>query len=270
MSLAVVVACLAPKSAGAQILRGRVVTDTAGVSGARVTVRDSAAWRTEIDTDTTGVFAIELPHAGTFVIDAALGGSGVAGPDSLVVEAREEVLLTIRLDAPVTLEPIEVYSRRLYGSNVTRAGLEERWATARTLGLGHIFTREDLDARPTVYVHDMIRSLPGVYLMQGLGFVRVQFRKSGDVCFPQVWVDGVRDVDGQSMLDRLDPDDVEAVEVYRRASFAPPEYIDDSGCGSILAWTRRDTRGGSPLTWRRVAAFVGLVGFTLFLRNNYY
>lgn len=256
--------------ANAQHIRGRVIVESTSVAGAHITVRDSAGWSRQLDTDSAGTFAIELPRAGTYRIDAALAGVGVAGPDSVVVDAREEVLLTIRLAAPVELQPIEVDSRRVYGANATQQALEQRWVTTRTYGLGDVFTREDLDARPTAYVHDTIRALAGVNLVQYPGFVRVQFRRFGDVCFPQVWLDGVRDLGGQSMLDRLDPDDVEAIEVYRSAAFAPPEYIDDSGCGSILVWTRRDADGGSPLTWRRVAAFFGLVAFTLFLRKNYH
>jgi len=58
-------------------------------------------------------------------------------------------------------------------------------------------------------------------------------------CAANIFVDGVRQMD-QERLWSLSPDEVKAVEVYRRATQVPPEFqVVRSSCGSVAVWTRR-------------------------------
>jgi hypothetical protein len=51
---------------------------------------------------------------------------------------------------------------------------------------------------------------------------------------------------------------VEAVEVYHGAT-APIRYAGQTNCGVVMVWTRDPvTTEGRPLSWKRVAAAVGL------------
>jgi hypothetical protein len=61
-------------------------------------------------------------------------------------------------------------------------------------------------------------------------------------CVPNVYVDGMPAAFGASMNELggyVWPEDVEAIEIYRRWSEAPAEYR--SGC-LVLIWTRRGRR----------------------------
>ena len=68
---------------------------------------------------------------------------------------------------------------------------------------------------------------------------------------------------------RATPEDVrtlsvvmlEGIEIYRSSVGVPVQYQNRANCGAVLIWTQVGDRGeGSPLTWRRVAIALGLIG----------
>ena len=103
-------------------------------------------------------------------------------------------------------------------------------------GFGHFVTREDIEERRPRLVSDLFRRIPGIYVTSG-GFAGSQLllRRGGRQCEPALWVDGI--LTGRYPIDDLHPDDIEGIEVYRRASETPLQFNRGS-CGSILIWTR--------------------------------
>lgn len=103
-------------------------------------------------------------------------------------------------------------------------------------------TRADLERTPLLRVSDAFRGIPGVRTQRMVGgrTLLVSTRTIGmsGECVLPIYVDGVRLPDFD--LDHLDPEEVEAIEVYRGPSEAPPEFTSAGGiCGAIAIWTRR-------------------------------
>ena len=263
---AIILALILPATSSAQVLRGRVLVDTLGVAGAAVTATDSAGLAARAVTDSLGHFVLELAAAGRHSVSARHARHAPAGPESVDVAENEEVMLIIRLAAVIPLPAIEVTARRSYSQSALRADVEARMAWSERLGFGRVLRREQLDRMPVADVTGLLMGTPSVRVSSaraGRAGQRVYFAGAGGDCMPQVYVDGVRDVTRQGMLDLLSPSDLEAVEIYRSALEAPPEYLDPAGCGVILFWTRRDTDEGKPWSWKRALALAGTVGLML-------
>ena len=80
----------------------------------------------------------------------------------------------------------------------------------------------------------MLRMIPGVRVhstRNGRNVVR--FRG----CAPTLWLDGMP-LRGTEVDDVVFPLDVAGVEVYRSLAGTPPQFMDMSGCGAIVVWTR--------------------------------
>jgi hypothetical protein len=59
-------------------------------------------------------------------------------------------------------------------------------------------------------------------------------------CPVKYYVDGAPYTPDDRGMDEISVSDVEAVEVYRRASETPAEFLDsDSRCGVVVIWTKR-------------------------------
>lgn len=193
------------------------------------------------------------------------------------VPFRSTVDVEIRLAIdPVELEPIRVTAVREHRLQVR--GFYERKEWGEKLGLGHYFTREDLDKLPLTRVSQLMHHVPGIDIRHvcgrggcydvpyvtsapprhsgsvsfstgagGLGGGRqvAQVNRSMAACPMQIYVNGinVRAVRNGQVQDGMDnlvsPWEVSAVEVYRRASEMPAEYIgSDAQCGVVAIWTR--------------------------------
>jgi len=137
-------------------------------------------------------------------------------------------------------------------------------------GWGIQLDREAIEAKAPVQVTDILLNLPGVrvigtggntytVVMVGQaprlpapsaqapspGGVRNPNRQpelaGGGGCPISYWVDGIRFYpDDRRGINEIIVSDVEAVEVYRRASETPAEFLDsDSRCGVVVIWTKR-------------------------------
>lgn len=133
----------------------------------------------------------------------------------------------------VHLEGIEVAvaprARRL-----ERVGFYER----ERMGSGTFLTNEEIREKPRV--SDAIQGISGITAMprgsSGIGFRQTRF---GEPCSLPVYIDGI--LTAASSVNRLRPEDVEAIEVYDGAETPArfnPEYSRGSTCGAIVVWTR--------------------------------
>jgi hypothetical protein len=162
---------------------------------------------------------------------------------TLNVRAGETLEVRATLSTQVIeLEPIEVVVGSGY---LQRTGFYRRTRTS----IGYQLTRSQIVEIDPLVMSEVLLRVPGVNVLHTrYGVVPISARLEtalgqGD-CRLRPYLDGMAMFEWD--FDSLRPDDVEAIEVYHRAS-APIEYsrlVDPDGhypCGVILIWT---TRGG--------------------------
>jgi len=127
-------------------------------------------------------------------------------------------------------------------------GLEAR----RSVGRGYLVDRRQIDKVRPRSTTDMLRRVPGLSVETRGSDVRIRSRRAGD-CEMLLYLNGVpiynelapgtRASRGSmgvvSVVDRIPPDMLEAIEVYLGPSETPPQYTRvGTNCGTILLWTR--------------------------------
>jgi hypothetical protein len=170
-----------------------------------------------------------------------------------------DINLTITLpNAPIMLDPAVVEGERQAFAPGPLEGFYQR----KRRGWGIQLDREAIEAKVPGQVTDILRNLPGVRVV-GTGGNNFTVRMVGQApriaqrsispaygkssfhnegCPVSYWVDGHKyNVKGDPRgINEILVSDVEAVEVYRRASETPAEFLDsDSRCGVIVIWTKR-------------------------------
>lgn len=126
------------------------------------------------------------------------------------------------------------------GNNVRRANGLRDFEARRTRGVGLFVTREQITARNSSRISDVLRNERGVNVVRG----RVRFVSqggiSGTVCQPDIWLDGFQ---ARGMeVDDISASDIEAMELYASFSSVPFEFTPRTTtsipCGTIVIWTR--------------------------------
>jgi len=256
----------------AQIIIGKLVDAEAGqlVGHAEIELlNDRDQIITRATADSAGVFRIRSWHPGKYRLKTvALGYETVESP--ILELATGDVLeLTVRL-APnaVPLEPIVITARaRASLAELALSGYYDRRDSGQRLGLGRFFDRGAIDRRGRKLT-DVLATIPGVRILhvqncpvplvsmagnnasrfedvQVDQLVRIpslsEACKPASVCRANVYVDGVQmHFDETISIDQSIPMQwIEAIEVYRRASEVPAEFLSRSTCGVVAVWTRR-------------------------------
>ena len=204
------------------------------------------------EADSRGRFRTESVPLGAYQLDVEmLPFTSLAHPivfsEAGIVDVRVEM---VRVD--YELEPVVVSARRQ--TNLERSGFFER----QERGMGHFVTRDEIETSAALRVSDLFWRIPGARVVRGGGGIeRASVRLRGG-CTPKFVIDGMM-LQGPVVIDELlSTMHVEAVEVYHGAN-APIRYTGQTNCGVVMVWTRDPvTTEGSPLTWKRVAAVVGL------------
>ena len=222
-----------------------------------------------------GAYRLAAPAAGCFLVEARRIGyqTWVDGPVELQSGDDWETECHLRPVA-VPLAPLEVAGAPpLPDAFLARVGFYERQRS----DFGHFISREQIEARAPKRITDLLAGLPGVRLVpgaSGLGRTGIALRGSllshGGSCHPRVFVDGIMVIRGDARRRGLDvfglpeqateaalpgverpeialddvvqPEDVQAVEVYRSAAQVPVRFGGTSTstqCGVIVIWTRR-------------------------------
>jgi hypothetical protein len=146
------------------------------------------------------------------------------------------------LPSPVELAAVTASAMRT-SRTLNRAGFYDRMQA----GLGQYLTREDLDRKVGMPVHEIFRGMRGVTVAQGnmaMGdpaHIVVSSRSHGvhgeAPCTFAVYMDGV--LQGDVDVDHLSTQDLEGVEVITDLASIPPQYNRlGSACGVILLWTK--------------------------------
>lgn len=237
----------------AQYVRGRLVDDATGrpikggyvalLLGDRTTAASALA-------DADGRFRMRTPEPGRYYIFATHVAYRRITRGPVDVHAGAEVDVEVRLTArPIELDSVLVSAGgRGAGSVLENAGFNAR----ERIGLGRFVTREDIERRNPRELNDVLRVIPGVQVVPtGTGQMDVVLRggrvargpSRTHVCYPAVYIDGVRTPSGGRMPTELNqiinPWTVEGIEIYRGPSEVPAIFGGPgSACGAIVLWTR--------------------------------
>ncbi|HEU4569965.1 MAG TPA: carboxypeptidase-like regulatory domain-containing protein [Gemmatimonadales bacterium] len=225
---------------GRAVLRG-VVRDERGrpVEDVLVTVAGAAA---QAHTDSAGAFVLAgLPGGSQFVEARRVGYGAARAPVTLRVDAPARVELALSKTTVLSDVVVKVPrgARRL-------VELDRR----RAIGFGRFIDGEEiarlpqlriaLASDPTLTVEDGRGENVGQFFVMGrptVGRAGARGMSGPASCMASVYIDGFLDR-GQAMLQSLDPDEVIAIEVYDRATTAPPQYVNGfGGCSVVLIWT---------------------------------
>jgi len=195
-----------------------------------------------------------------------MGYAPTVTPEFTVPDGSPSIDLTILLPSErVVLDPVVVTETRLPFAPGPLQGFYER----KRRGWGLQLTREDIEEKTPVQFTDILRGLAGVrvvsagrnkYFVQMVGQVpRLQpggyntrtptgssaradrqYETPVPACPVSYYLDGMKYDPDERGIDEILVSDVEAVEVYRRASETPADFLDsDSRCGVVVIWTRR-------------------------------
>jgi outer membrane cobalamin receptor len=163
-------------------------------------------------------------------------------------------------ETAVPLDPLTVRAREHFDLGPL-SGYYERVQRHERMGFGHIMTRDELRERDALDVVDILREIPRIAIANTSGRGNhVMFRGGGTgQCTPKVYINGVHvNRNALAYIDELvRPTEIEGIEVYRGLTEMPGEFYDETHCGVILVWTRRDAEGGRPFAWKRVLLTMG-------------
>ncbi len=272
------IAATVPPGIAAQSIQGRLldmVTNEAIESGILTLINEDGERVVSVQTDASGQYLLRAPEAGVYYIEARRLGyrSWIDGPVELGQGDDWRTAFHLR-PAPVTMDPVEVSAPAVARRNfLRRVGFYER----QRASFGHFMTREVIEKRRGARVSDVLSLAPGVRLIptgEGIARMDVQLRGSqlsnGSLCRPRVYVDGIIAIRGDArprgvgtapnadateidqfappprteynIDDLVDPDDIEAIEIYRSVAQIPVRFGGASlgtQCGVIAIWTRR-------------------------------
>lgn len=197
------------------------------VAGARI-VMDEVP---EALSDDEGRFAISGVPAGTRQLQVlSVGTEPVSRVVDVAVSRTSD--LVVHMDRMTTLA-----AARITGSPFIRH-MAEGLASRQKLSFGAFLDSTDFAGHGTT--RTAFEGVAGLVVRPvGRQYALLLKESAANQCAANLFVDGVRQMD-QERLWSLAPDEVKAVEIYRRGTLVPPEFqVQRSNCGSVAVWTRR-------------------------------
>ncbi|MEP6690504.1 MAG: TonB family protein [Gemmatimonadaceae bacterium] len=212
-----------------------VVRDSGGtaIAGAEVSVAGTAD-RAESGDD--GAFRIARPGSDSATLrvrrlgfrpTSVVVSSSAAGPGSLLV-----TLVALSQ----SLQPIVVIGGRGAGPDRLQGFAERK----REGGAGRFFTHEEIERQHLSRMSDLMRLVPGVNVVH-TSYPPNAVRLRGQACAPLTWLDGFPLLAGEFDLDALQPESIEAMEVYSGPASIPLRFrgpLSSQQCGAIIIWSR--------------------------------
>lgn len=199
--------------------------------GAQVSILDGPQART----DDRGVWTIADAPLGSRMLEVRAVGYY---PDRRVIDVSTETPpIALRLSTlKAVLDTVRVRATQIYARD--RNGFQQR----RRVGVGRYITPEDVARRHPLYLSDLLRTMPGLYLQNGADSFSPQFmmRDATGYCSPSLYLDGMPMLafNAGDLDATVQPGDVTGIEVYSSASVPPQFQRGFSSCGSIVVWTR--------------------------------
>lgn len=259
--------CLVSTPLHSQTVHGLVLDDSTSqpIHGAEIMLRDSSGTLMAVEvTDQQGRFEMIL-QPGQYSFQAIrMGYAPTVTPMLEIVDGSPPIELTVLVPSElIVLEPVVVEGERQPFAPGPLRGFYER----ERRGWGIQLTREEIEEKVPGQFTDILRGLAGVrvrssgadlYWVQMVGQVPLgdalykrkypfsprdeqKGRRPDAACPISYYLDGAKYEPGARGINgEVLPHEVEAVEVYRRASETPADFVDsDSRCGVVVIWTKR-------------------------------
>jgi hypothetical protein len=164
----------------------------------------------------------------------------------------DDTLLVELENIPIQLSEISVVGRATKPLRYAGTTKYDEVFLRHKLGLGTLVTRDEIDSRLGAHTYELLQTIPGVRIWNGppkrIRFARCQ--ESGGPGGVSVFIDGVLQMESDrrstsglgeepavEMLSRINPADIEMIEVYRGASEIPAVF-HWNGCAVIAIWTK--------------------------------
>jgi hypothetical protein len=252
-----------PAGVSAQVLSGRVLeagTERGIPLASVVLLDDRERVLVEGAGDSGGAFRLRGWEAGKYRLRASALGYETVTSDLFELVTGEEIVLNVELGADaIPLEPITVVSRsRSTLRDIALRGYLDRRDSGRRIGMGRFLDRGEIEEKATTRLSDVLMKVPGLRVVRSgpcvvigttsnLGGMTPRRGSCGSrvqICRAAIYLDGQNLGYDPTMfnLDQMIPlSFVEAIEVYRRPSELPAEFmgVDTGGCGVVAIWTRR-------------------------------
>ena len=225
-------------------LVGRVIDQTRHlIPGVEVLVNGAEVQST---TSASGVFQLRILPSDSTVAFRRIGYRPLVvridplppGDDTLLVQLES---------VPIQLSEITVVGTATKPLRYAGTTKYDEVFLRRKIGLGTLVTREDIDSRFGFHTYELLQTIPGVRIWNGPP-KRIRFARCQEPGGITVFVDGVRQLSDSSALglgeepvietlSRINPSDIEMIEVFRGPSEIPGIY-HWNGCAVIAIWTR--------------------------------
>lgn len=179
---------------------------------------------------------------GTAVVEVSRLGYGAASrPVRLAPGATHDLAVELRVD-PVALSPVTAEAAN--SASWARDMLESRgFFQRRSSGPGVFMVREDISRTNSRSMAQLLSRHQRLNVRYDAWTTAPSPRRRGmgpttmSGCRPAYFVDGIL-VEGFD-VNSIQPDNVEALEIYRGASELPPAFNrGTSGCGAVVIWSR--------------------------------
>lgn len=211
-----------------------VVTDTGLVplADASISVLRS---RIGVMTDRSGRFRIGDIPPGSYVL--SIRRLGYAPRNAAVTVSRSDTIrIAIELQPIVNALPAVVISSR------PAVGALAEFEQRRSQGRGQFLTGDQIAARNSVRVRELLRSFMGVEIRGNAQAVNRREGFARRPCPFQFFVDDVALPTPDVERDLPSPTELAGIEVYTNSAQVPLRYATAAGggaCGVILLWTKR-------------------------------
>lgn len=214
--------------------------DDLPVVGAEISVKDSKTERT-IRSDSSGKARLEGLRPGN--IEIRVRRVGFKPSEMLTRVAGGNNDFTVYVDAATT----ELDEIRVVASKPVISRHEEFDLRVKRREASAYVTAEQIDKRNPVRLSQMLRSVPGVRISEGLtGTIAIATRGKNPTrgslydCVMRVMIDGVIQPQ-DSNIDQIVPSAAYGIEVFSGPAAIPLKYQgarSDQWCGLIAIWTR--------------------------------
>ena len=244
---------------GRAVIEGRVVDpDGAPIAGAEIVWQgDKRSTLTSAD----GSFTLSVPIRAPTVVLARRPGYN---PQALQVDLRGGVWrgTIVLMPGSLRLPDLEVAARYAKPAQYSATTKYDDFFRRQKLGLGTFISREQIEKMNAFHTLEILRGIPGIHVNVGIpgqpetADIRIPRCESQDHRLGKVtvWIDGqmliepthppgekglfgVGSLDLAEQLQRISPEGIEMVEVFRGPSQIPGEFHWD-GCAAIVIWTR--------------------------------
>lgn len=230
----------AAQAAGTLIGR---VTDEAGMAVSDARITSSSDTTIQVSSDSAGKFQIITIVPGPFTL--RVRHLGFAPQDfSTTVLAGQKKRVALELPRlPHEISAVEVNAVAEKPASYANTRKYDQFFARRARGTGAFLTRDQIQLRHAGNIAELLEAIPGVMIRQVGTQWKIQFRRCGSSSLPgtnslpppAVFIDGILAHNGEERLDTINPEDVEAIEVYRGVSELPVE-ARGQGCSAVFVW----------------------------------